>query len=1227
MEKLSHKSQKADIKEINSVFDRIVKHRHFIIVVFAILVFFSLFSMNWVRVEEDTVYFLDESTQSRQCVDIDSEEFTEFGSMYFMVSDISKAEVDAIKDKVEKLDNVAYFNDNISRKATGYTATYYLSFMSKADDPESMKTIKEISKIPGQYDNSYVYSELLEDMEDMVNHQMAVVIGVIALAVLLILLLACRSFAEIPVFLLVFVVAALLNMGSNFALGTISIISNAVAVTLQLALSLDYAIILSNRYWEAHQTLPVRDAVSEALKGAAPEILASSLTTMAGLFAMTFMTFGLGRDMGIVLIKAIVISLITVFLLMPALLILFGKMMDKTIHKRLIPQSDMLGRFAHKTRHVIPALFVIILVAAYCMFSNVNCLYNEMEAPVNQPLDITVAYAAITEELGTNDVEILVPAGDYHKEKALIEALAAETSVRTVSGLANTEAVEGYYLADDIGVEAVQKLAEVDKLTAKGIMALYAVEKGQPEVLSEQLDSFKAPLIDVFTCLYKHIDDPKLEVSDEQRETVKKLYNMLDRMKSELQGPRYSRLLLSLDAPLDSAETRDILTRLQNVAKSFYPNDTHIAGFSMVYSDFAESFQTDKTITSVLSIVLVMLILLFAFRALAMPVLLILVIQGSIWLNFGIHSLVGGNVYFICYLIVSSIMMGSNIDYAIVISSRFRELRGRGTEPREAISQTMSFALPTVLTSGGIMTLSGLLIYQLVSTGVVACFGLYLATGTLITMCLVLFALPQLLLVTEGAVRKTSFSLPTLYNPRKARRVAVTLICVLVMTASCVGYVVAGQSLKDRLYENDNEMAYLEDIEAELSQVESSLEGFNYFGLVEQFLTGDIGYDELMAAKTELKAGEKMLEAGQAEYDAGLAEYNDYLNQYRQGEAELAAGEKELNDNTKLYNESYAQYEDGMKLYQDNLKLYEEGKQQLIDGQKEYDAALEEYNAGKAELEKYTGLYNLLVGGYNKYRDLQARYDSAVAAGDLAKAALLHPTVYAAKVAYETNLTSYGSIESILEKYEAGKAELEAAEKQLADAKKEIDEGKATLADAERQLKEGKQELSDAERQLEDGKRQLDDGKRQLDDGKAQLSDAKRQLDQGKSELDAGAKELSGYYAEYKDGKKQIDDAEKMLSENEEKYSDGTISLGELLEKKNKLDAKLHLLNCASEVQVGNSLNGSSLFAAEYEYCKEAVSQARSELNELRWICAFAFLVGLVGLIITCIIRRKTLVG
>ena len=228
-------------------------------------------------------------------------------------------------------------------------------------------------------------------------------------------------------------------------------------------------------------------------------------------------------------------------------------------------------------------------------------------------------------------------------------------------------------------------------------------------------------------------------------------------------------MLVYLTLPESGDETYAFTDKILDIAQKYYPDQkVYLAGDSTNEYDFEKSFAIDNKVVSIVSILVVMVVLLFTFKSAGMPVLLILVIQGCIWINFSVPAVTGKYLFYLSYLIVSSIQMGANIDYAIVIASRYQELKAKMTQ-RSAIVETLNFAFPTTITSGAIMSICGFLIGSMTSEPVIAGIGESLGRGTVISIIMVMFALPQILLIGSRVIDKTSFSVPSVVAKKNSR--------------------------------------------------------------------------------------------------------------------------------------------------------------------------------------------------------------------------------------------------------------------------------------------------------------------------------------------------------------------------------------------------------------------------------------------------------------------------
>jgi len=729
----------------------------FLIYVFALA--FCVFSMSWVQVENDVVTYLPEDTETRQGIDAMNENFVMFGTAQVMVSNITYEVAQDIYEELSAIEGISMvvFDDSPDHYIHA-SALYDLNFAGGNFDEISLDALAETERILEGYDVS-IYTAVGQDMNEMLDDEMGTIFVVAVVLILLVLTLTSRAYMEVPVLLITFGAAALLNMGTNFIFGKISFISDSVAVVLQLALALDYAIILCHRFSDEHETLGARDAAVEALRKSIPEISASSLTTISGLAALGFMKFKIGLDMSVVLMKSILLSLLSVFTLMPGLLVLFSPLIDRTRHKKLLPDVSFLGKFAVKTRRVIPVIFVLLLGGAFWLSSNCPYAYSFTDLKTAKMTESQHAYFRIKDTFGTsNMVALLVPGGDYEAEARVLEDLSQCPEVKSTMGLAGIEAMEGYKLTDKLDPREMSELIGMDYEVIQLLYAAYAAEEEQFGAIITGLDEYEIPLFDMFIFLKDQLEELNIDLSSGDQAMIGELFGALDAARSQLQSEDYSRMVVYLNVPEEGEETYAFLAQIREIVGRYYKDDYYVVGNSTSSRDLAAAFSGDNLLISTLSTFFVILVLLFTFRSAGLPVLLIIVIQGSIWINFSFPSITGVPLYFLGYLIVQALQMGANIDYAIVISSHYQELKA--TMPhKEAIVHALNSAFPTVLTSGSMVAAAGLLIGNMSAQPVVSIMGTCIGRGTIISIILVLFVLPSILVLGDSIIERTRFKI------------------------------------------------------------------------------------------------------------------------------------------------------------------------------------------------------------------------------------------------------------------------------------------------------------------------------------------------------------------------------------------------------------------------------------------------------------------------------------
>ncbi len=743
----------------------IVDKRNIIFLVFAALAIFCAFSRNWVQVCDDITKYLPDNTETRTGLDLMEREFTTFGTAKVMVANITYDTALELKKGIEAQEGVKSVDFDESRAHyNDASALFDVTFVGDDFDPASEAGLEAVEDYLKGYD-LYISSEVGNPLEKIINQEMLVVDIIAVIIIVLVLLLTSRTYAEIPVLLITFGAAALLNMGTNYLMGEVSYVTNSIAIVMQLALAIDYAIILCHRYTEEREKHEPREAAIKALSYAIPEISASSLTTVSGLLALCLMEFKLGYDMGSVLIKAILLSMLSVFLLMPGLLVLFSKLIDKTHHKNFVPKINFLGKAVYATRFVMPVIFVIIIIAAFSLSHKANYVYSVDSVSSIRQNETQLARQKIESTFEkSNMLAVIVPRGDYEKEAQVIQDIQELPLVESVTGLANIEVLEGYTLTSALTPREFSEVADLDIEVAELLYTGYAMNQSDYGQIATNLENYRVPLIDMFTYLFQQRKEVVLDLDEETVDTLDDLEQQLSDAKLQLMSDSYSRMVVLLNLPTEGEESYEYLDIIHGIVARQY-EEYYVVGDTTSSNDLRSSFEKDNVIISVLTVLFVVIVLLFTFKSAGLPLLLIAIIQGSIWCNFSSPYLLNNNLFFLTYLIVSSIQMGANIDYAIVISSRYMSLKDK-MPLKEAMTETLNLAFPTIITSGAMMALAGMVIGFMTSNEIISGIGLYIGSGTSISIFLVMCVLPQMLLIGDIIIRKTSFSINRNTSPQ-----------------------------------------------------------------------------------------------------------------------------------------------------------------------------------------------------------------------------------------------------------------------------------------------------------------------------------------------------------------------------------------------------------------------------------------------------------------------------
>lgn len=749
----------------------IVNQRVIISLVFAAACIYCIISIPKVKIVQSLTDYLPETTETRIGLDLMEEEFLTFGTAKIMIANVTYDQAQKLAGELEEIEGISavafydwdeadttYKDNDITDYYKDTNALLTLTFDEEEDTDLSQKAIAQVRQYLDGYE-SYVYTTVDKDDAAQLQEDMKMILALVAVIIFAVLLFTSGTYAEIGIFVATFVVSAILNMGTNYWFGSVSFVTNAVGTVLQLAMSIDYAIILLHRFMEEHQKYDVVEAATIALSKAIPEISSSSLTTVSGMVALMLMQFQLGMDLGRVMSKAIIFSLITVFLLLPALIVFSAKAIEKTGHRSFVPKITWWGKLVVKTRYIVIPVYLVLVIASIVFSNQCHYIYDVNSIEAEKMNEFLSSKKKIKETFPiSNTTAMIVPKGDYEKEKELIHDIEQLDVVDNVMGLANIEVDDNgtYILADSLSPREFSIVADQDINMSRMLYLLYAKENSQYSAFMKSIDELRVPLIDMVDFIYAEKQSGGLTFGSDTSADIDKLYDSVCDARAQLEGENYSRIIFDLEGPVEGEETFAAIDEIRDVIHKYYKKG-YVVGDSTSNYDLSESFVSDNLKISILTALFVAIILLFTFKSYALPLLLVLTIQSSIWLNFSVPYLTDSTMFFVSYLIVSAIQMGATIDYAIVITSRYMVLRETMESKKEAIIESLNQAFPTVITSGSIMVAAGFIIGKVTTDGTISSLGTTLGRGTLISIILVMTVLPQQLLMFDKVIGKSKF--------------------------------------------------------------------------------------------------------------------------------------------------------------------------------------------------------------------------------------------------------------------------------------------------------------------------------------------------------------------------------------------------------------------------------------------------------------------------------------
>ena len=730
----------------------VTKYRYLFLAIFSVLFVIGLINLNNVKINESLTDYLPEKTETKEGLKIMEKEYGTLISIDVMLSDVSKEEAVSYYNELQKVKNVdlvmfslndKYYKDN--------NALYKIELVNK-DKDVAKKVAKDIEKVTNDK-KTYIYSDEFEDPTEGVTIVLLLVVAII----IIVLLLTAKTYFETVIAFIIFGISIVLNMGSNFIFNEISYITKAIAVVLQLALSIDYVIIFMNQFMkEIEDTSDKKLAIKKTLSKSIPEIFASSLTTVSGLIALVFMQLKIGGDIGIVLSKGILCSFLTVILIMPCLLDMFTKPILKFKKKELKKAGGILSRlstFIVKSKYMLLPIYIVLIFISVLCISKYDYVFNLNTTRAVRISDNVKSLDKIQETFGKDNTLLVLVENkdkDFAKEKLLTEELGSIDGVLSASSIVTYKIADNVTLLTTLNYRNASVLLNLEPELVKNMYLSYAA-LNNTEVTN--IDEFEIPLIKLISFIKNNTD--KLGMNDSSKTEMLAKYTKKFESYYFLESKNYSRIILSLDSEIESNKTTRIIKDVRNTTVKYF-NKSLLVGNSINARDLKSTFTNDNVKITFVTILFIAIILLISFRSFGMALLLILTIEGSILVNFGLVTLTGHKIFFMSYIVVSAIQMGATIDYAIVIASRYVQLRKKYNK-KDAILGTLKDRLSAVITSGLILLSAGFLVGTITTSSCISSIGLFLGLGTLISLLATILFLPAILYTFDKFIFKTTF--------------------------------------------------------------------------------------------------------------------------------------------------------------------------------------------------------------------------------------------------------------------------------------------------------------------------------------------------------------------------------------------------------------------------------------------------------------------------------------
>ena len=748
----------------------LVDRRKAVFITMMLLMLVSAVLIPRVKVNTDMTKYLPDSSAMKQGVDIMAKEFPDMAvpnTVRVMFRDLPDGEEEKILTALKKtphVDSVSFAPGDERYEKDGYTL-YILNFSVGFFSSEMGEAEQYIRS---EYDG---YCDMVYCLDKTNQQGVPVWIFVLALVLLVtILAIFCHSWLEPVLFLFCLGVAVVINMGSNILLPYVSEITWSIGAILQLALSIDYSVILMSRYRQELRSAPDKEsAMKAALEKAFSSVAGSAFTTVVGFLVLVFMSFKIGLDMGIVMAKGVFLSMFCILTILPFLVLTLDSLIQKTQKKVLTLKMNAVSRFSYRHRKIIAALFVVFFVVVFFLKGKTGITFtliakNEIDPIFPKENQIVLLYEnadeeavakmipQIEEEKGVNSVmawpNTLGKAFTADELCEMIDSPGMDTGFDLSPEMVKT--IYAMYFGSSGQQESAAGSGEGQKKEAgSGKEQEHETESGEEQekesgsVEKEQRLTIQELLQFVTEAVSGNLILQAL-ISDEMKDSLSDAPAMLEKAGKQLKGPEHSLMAISTSLPQESEETSAFMKRLKELSTDSLSGNWYLIGNTPMAVEMVKTFSGELNFLTLLTAGAIFLVVLITFRSFAVPVILVLLIQSAVFTTMVIMNLQGMSIYYLALLIVQSILMGSTIDYAILFTNYYREMR-LTRDPESVLQEAYNLSVHTILTSGCIViSVTAIVGYAFTDPSVQQIVHT-ISKGAACALVLILFVLPGLL--------------------------------------------------------------------------------------------------------------------------------------------------------------------------------------------------------------------------------------------------------------------------------------------------------------------------------------------------------------------------------------------------------------------------------------------------------------------------------------------------